>query len=252
MKRYISALILIILASCTTDKLDVIESFPFFASLSALPRTVNQEEVVSFDLNINTERVVGSTQYFLDFVQVAGKGEMYLNGERVEENERVEISLKNELSYKVKMAGENVVEFNLYDNKGKSSATTLDLKAVLNAPEYNFTVRIEGDNDTIAVGQQPNYEIYLKQQEFYLPEQEYVVQFTVSDISVDGVLEIDGKEYRQNDWIKISYDELMQQGNILNGTFKPYAYKKGKYTIKFTCEDPAKDNKTFSRSLVVK
>lgn len=115
-------------------------------------------------------------------------------------------------------------------------------------PDFNFRVRIPSGTDVIRSNESQVFSVYLKQLEFYVPQQRYSISFLPTN-SYDGNIEYQNKSYRPNDLIIVDYDSLVNNELLLK--FYPVKPSIGSYQIQFSCFDKARKTKIFIRSITV-
>lgn len=115
-------------------------------------------------------------------------------------------------------------------------------------PDFNFRIRVPSGTDVIRNNEFQSFSVYLKQLEFYVPNQMYSISFLPTN-NYDGNIEYLNKLYRPNDLIMVDYDSMINNELFLK--FYPVKPSIGTYQIQFSCFDKAKRTKIFIRTITV-
>lgn len=126
--------------------------------------------------------------------------------------------------------------------------TIEDVENDILLPDFNFRVRVPSGTDVIKSNEFQVFSIYLKQLEFYVPQQFYSITFQPAN-GYDGNIEYQNKIYHPNDLILIDYDSIVDNTILLK--FYPVKPSIGTYQIQFSCFDKVKRSKEFLRSITV-
>jgi hypothetical protein len=137
-----------------------------------------------------------------------------------------------------------------------SCQSHLDIQPVTNndgpntvlLPDFNFRVRVLTGTDIIRSTEFQSYSVYLKQLEFYVPNQSYNITFQLTN-GYDGNIEYNKKIYQPNDLIVVDYDSMITNEVLLK--FYPIKPAIGNYQIQFSCFDKVKRFKGFTRNITV-
>lgn len=122
------------------------------------------------------------------------------------------------------------------------------LKSTVLLPDFNFRIRVPSGTDVIRSNEFQLFSVYLRQLEFYVPNQAYSISFLPTN-NYDGNIEYRNKLYRPNDLIIVYYDSLINNELLLK--LYPVKPSIGTFQVQFSCFDKAKRTKIFIRTLTV-
>lgn len=115
-------------------------------------------------------------------------------------------------------------------------------------PQYILDVQDVTGKDSVSLNGTVNYQVYLKQQDFYQSGQKYRLTWTPSDQQLDGTLTYNNQGYRQGELITVKYDEI-KAGNIFSVTYKPFSSRIGVYELDFSIVDRSGNTQTKKKKI---
>lgn len=110
-------------------------------------------------------------------------------------------------------------------------------------PQYVFDVQDITGKDSINLNGTVNYQVYLKQQDFYQSGQKYTITWVPSDQQLDGTLTYNNQAFRQGEIISVNYDDI-KSGNVFNVAYKAFSARVGQYELDFTIVDRSGNTQT--------
>lgn len=117
-------------------------------------------------------------------------------------------------------------------------------------PQYVFDVQDVTGKDSVSISGTVNYQVYLKQQDFYQSGQKYMLTWVPSDQQLDGTLTVNNQAYRQGETITVSYDDI-KASNIFNVVYKPFSARVGSYELDFTLVDRSGNAQTKKKKIKI-
>ena len=117
-------------------------------------------------------------------------------------------------------------------------------------PQYVFDVQDITGKDSVSLSGTVNYQVYLKQQDFYQSGQKYTLTWVPSDQQLDGTLTVNKQAYRQGEIIAVSYDDI-KSANVFNVMYKPFSARIGSYELDFTLVDRSGNAQTKKKKIKI-
>jgi hypothetical protein len=233
------------------DTMEVPESIPGFRVLTNVENTtidnIVNEETRNFIINITPDDPSSQTFDFYYTLNGEGDGFYSMDGIKLEKDKIYPINLSTTLVFTPTKEGNIDIEYTIADNYDTEFSGAVHYSydnGILNpdvssSPVFNFNVRDLLEANTLPASQR-DFDIifYLKQQNIYNPGETYHIKFTC-DPDIDGILAINGQEYRQNDDILIKYDNLYTSNKFeTTGHYTPFKIvPQHNYVLNFTVSD---------------